>query len=708
MTKWILLIALALGGVVLWKFGPMLMGDSPPAESTAAKSGDPFLTHVPSDTVFYAGGHYDEAILRALAGFYQYPLSPTQMAQFKTLLATPGEPQPALAFFKSLVQQLSQAHPAGGVDALFEVGVAQNGYSAFYAHGAVPVFRISVADSQKLMATVDAAVADSGWQYTTQTLGQATVHTWPLTKPDAPMELQLALALETGSATLTLFSTEDDNSVRQARVAQSPITDSMEASQQLSDIRSQYQFDDATLTLVNFLELATGLLEPDANRLGKDLARYLPEDAKGQWRSELSDACKTEYKAMVATAPRFMSGTTQMATTDKGVSMEGRMIWEMTDASIKPDLAKFRGHIPSHATDSASAIVSFGLGLNTNELVPALTALWTRFVQAPYTCESLVALQEKAKETNPAMLQMFLGMAQGVKGVGFSIFDFSLNAISQQPERMEMLLSVAAESPATLAAMTAMLPMPELNNIVIPADGTPVEVSPPMMPGQSFKVAIKGKHLVVYTGATAEPLANALATEDLTLNGLLGMGLNYRKMGDFFDVMSMGAAMGGQSCLETEEMRHTMGSLNMDMTLLTDVSDDGLDSTFSGTFDQPLLQRFTAGGSYQVEVMNEMCVWENAGVEVWGPEGKGSVTETYLGSDCVNYEMQFDWRQAGNEVIFTNSESRSRDTCDAAWEKDSSTEPYACTLMNIEEDSFQCLFDAGTEDAVIYRYKIAS
>ncbi len=708
MTKWILLIALALGGVVLWKFGPMLMGDSSPAESTAAMKGDPFLTHVPSDTVFYSGGRYDEAILRAIAGFYQYPLSPTQMAQFKTLLGTSGESQPAVDFFKALAQQLSKAHAASGVDALFEAGVAKNGFSAFYAHGAVPVFRISVADPQKLMALVDAAVADSGWQYTTQTLGQATVHTWPLTEPDSPLGLQLALALETGSATLTLFSSQDDNGVRQARVAQSPIGDSMEASQQLSKIRSHYQYDDGALTLMNFLELVTGILEPDANRLGQDLARYLPENMKGQWRSELSDACKTEFKAIAATAPRLVSGTTQLSTTDKGVSMEGRMVWEMTDASIKPDLTKLRGHIPSHASDSASAIVSFGLGLNTNELVPALTALWTRFVQAPYTCESLVALQEKAKGTNPAMLQMFLGMAQGVKGVGLSIFDFSLNAITQQPERMEMLLSVAAESPATLAAMTAMLPMPELNNIVIPSDGTAVEVSPPMMPGQSFKVAIKGNHLVVYTGATAEPFANALATEDLALNGLMGMGFNYRKMGDVFDVMSMGAAMGGQSCIEAEEMRHTMASLNMDISMLTDVSENGLDSAFSGSFDQPSLQRFSAGGSYQVETMNEMCVWESAGIEVWGPESKGSVTETYPGSDCVNYEMQFDWRQAGNEVIFTNSNSRTRDACDAAWEEDSNSEPYACVLMNIEEDSFQCLFDAGTEDAVIYRYKKAS
>lgn len=709
MSKWILIIALALGGVLIWKFGPSFWGSKGGGEVVTATGDDPFLAHIPADTIFYSGGEYDEASLRATSAFYAFPMMPSQSAEFSAMFERfdLGN-SPAGKFFESLIKQFKiDPTVTDFISGLQAAGIALNGHFAIYAHGAVPVIRLTVADSTKLMAKVDKAVADSGLQYATQTIGGATVYLWEVTPKDEPVAVTLALAIQGNLATITAFVNDDGESDQQARIGTTAEVDSLAKAGTVKALKDKYGYMDLSVAYVQIANIAKGLTDNTANSFGKDLARYLPKEQQAKLFNEESAACRKEFAALFSAAPRVVTGYTELKPGVQTVTMKGGAVWEITNAGVKTELGKMRGHVPSNALDSKNSLFSVGMGVNMDTLVPALTALWGQFTQAPFTCDTLVQAQEAAKEKNPAMLQMFLGLANGVQGVGVSLYDLAIGAM-MMPEKLDVLVSIAANSPETIAAMTKMLPLPELNGLVIPSDGTPVKVSVPMVPPTvEINAAIKGKHLVVYAGELGAAAAQKLTSEPLDANGVYGLGLNYRKLEGMMDLLSQGMNFAGEtSCIEAQETRHMMSQLKMDFSFLMDFNNNGVDTTFDGSIDPPKTQSLKVGGKYKLEYLNENCGWEPAGTEEWAADGTGSVKEFYADLGCDTYAATYNWKQQGNKVAFTNNKSRTREDCESEWEPDDSDENQTCHLMNANDDTFQCLFDAGTEDAAIYRYSL--
>ena len=711
MSKWILIIALVLGGVLLWKFGPSMTSGGGSEVSTASGE-NPFLAHIPADTIIYSGGEYDEALLRATAAFYTFPMMPSQSAELTKALEhfDLGE-APIGQFFESLFNQfMDDPAVTDLVSGMQAAGIALEGHAAFYAHGAIPVLRLTLADSSKLMAKVDKAVADSQLPYTTETLGPATVHLWDVTpegQTNKDNSIHVVLATQGDLATITTFIGKDDESVRKARLGLTPVANSLASAGTLTALQSQYGYSELSLAFVHVANIANGIADFTANSFGQDLARYIPEEQQADMFKEESAACRKEFAGLFASAPRIVTGYTELKPGADTVSMAGSFVWELNNESVKGELGKVRGHVPSHVLDSKNSFMSFGLGLNSDTMVPALTALWSQFTQAPFTCDQLVKAQAAMKEKNPAMMQMFLGMAQGVQGFGVSLFDIALNAM-KMPEQLDLLISIAATTPETIAAMTSMIPLPDLNGIVIPSDGTPVKLNIPMVPPSiEVNAAIKGKHIVVYAGAQAEAAANALTNDTLDPNGVYGMAFNYRKLAGMMDLISQNMNFAGEtSCIEAQETLHVFSQLNMDGYILMDFTANGLDMGFAGSIDPPKTNTLKVGGKYALEYLNENCGWEPAGTEEWANDGNGSVQEYYADLGCDTYKATYQWKQQGHKVVFTNHKSETRETCEDEWAPGEDSDEEICHLINADGSTFQCLFDAGTEDAAIYRYTL--
>lgn len=708
MSKWILLIALALGGFLVWKFVPLNnFGPLSNKAQPLAAGADEFLEFIPSDTIFYSGGPYDQTLIKVASAYYSMPLAPTQVQQLESLASnTQSTEQPVLRLLKSFYKQFNAQSDLSMDEKRQAMGIAATGNYAIYAHGAVPVMRLSISDKSKMAAVFEKAFLDSGLTATQQMVGSADVRLLDITSDNEAVNAYLAVALYETNVTVTLFFDQDDDSVRKARLGQTPVTDSLAAVGEVSKLQNQYGLMDAGMTFLSIVEVVNGFLDFNANSFGKDLAKYLPDAVKANLADGVSPECRKDFGGLLAGMPRMIAGYTELGDEGDVLVSNGDFIWELANTAVKDELIKIRGHVPSHAMDSTDAIASAGTGLNMDALVPVLTSLWSRFTQAPYTCDTLVAAQAKAKQQNPAMLQMFLGMAQGVKGLGVSLYDIKMGP-AMQPEYVSMLASIASDSPSALAAMTGMIPLPGLNGLVIPADGTPVDINLPMLPPAiKAKAAIKGKFIVLYAGAEGEQAAAALATEQLTANGLYGFGIDYRKFASIYDLIptDMVSPMGaGTACVDQEEGRHVMSAIPMDFSFILDFDQAGMNLKAKVLVDDTDANPMAPRGAYTIEYLNEYCQWEAAGTETFNKDGSGSVSESSADGSCVILESTYKWRFDGSKFLMTEVTGRHRDDCSSEWQKNKN-DTYSCRVLNITPESFQCLYDAGSEDARIYRY----
>lgn len=696
MTKWIAIAAVVIGGLLVWKFAPAPSG----------ADGKDITAYVPADTILYIGGNSSAELANFMENYPLFPTTPTQSAELKNMFSELGDEEaPSAKFIASIQRQMDEANSGGSMASMLETaGIANTGAYAIYLHGAFPVAQLSLADPAAFTAMIDTAVNDSGFNYTQSTIGNAEVKQWRLNKEEGEVNLDLAIATNGNDLTITFFTNKDDDATKAERLGQTKPASSLADTGEITTLSQQYGFNDYMISLIHIERIVQGLVKPESNRFGQDLQRLLPEDSKEAFTSELSEACKTDYASLAASMPRMVGGYTDLNVKGDTLHSEGKFLIELTNQGVKGELAKMRGHIPLHTLNASDKLMTIGTGLDMDTLVPAITALWNQFTQAPYQCENLVAMQEQAKQTSPAMLAMAMGMAQGVKGLGVSIYDFELDQM-MMPSTLSFIASVATENPSTLAAMTSMIPVPGINTLAIPEDGTPVVVALPMLPPSiEVKAAIKGKHLVVYSGEKAEAVANSIASEALTANGLYSFGVNYRRAGELFKLQSQGAftQAGGGDCIAKEEMLHIMSHLKLDFAMAMDASAEGIETTIAGSMDKPAYIKVNPVGEYTISMQDESCNWLETGKETIKADGSGELTE---GSEegCATYKSKYKWTKTGNVITMNAETNEYRGDCASEWEQDT-PESFECHLLNVTENSFQCLFEPGTDEAFIYLY----
>jgi len=93
---------------------------------------------------------------------------------------------------------------------------------------------------------------------------------------------------------------------------------------------------------------------------------------------------------------------------------------------------------------------------------------------------------------------------------------------------IDALISITSNNPQGLITMANGL-NPEMPPITMPADGSAIDFPFPLPIAAQVKLAIKGKHLVAFTGARATALADALAAAAPTPNGLFALSMDYAR-----------------------------------------------------------------------------------------------------------------------------------------------------------------------------------
>jgi hypothetical protein len=448
MKKALLAILIAgLAAVVIWKYptGEWLdkeltsdLVDKLPTlvdEDSAIK----LTQYVPADTVFYLGGRVDEAMYTFMADYPVMSLSASERATLHQLKAEIiKENSPQARFIQYLINDYSKHNDGSYRQFIDYLGLAGQGEYAFYLHGIVPVFHTQINDRTKLISLLKRASAESGLSYQEQTMDSATVLIWELDE----VQPQLMVATTDTSAILSFVMPQDQESTIRQRLGLSEVgTPFTEKEQQL---REQYGYTDDMLVQFSLEELAKGLFKVDGSSLAADIERYIPapvfNDAIGG-KAQLQ-SCKTDILGLIANAPRMVMGYRRVQFDDQNLLATTHGIWEINNAQVMEALKQLQGTLPQHVLNSSDKLVSLGLALDMAQLAPAVTSLWESFTSAQFSCVELIEAQKEASQFSPMMLGMVTGMAQGLKGVGLSVFDLKVTPEALQPVQLDAALTV--------------------------------------------------------------------------------------------------------------------------------------------------------------------------------------------------------------------------------------------------------------------------
>lgn len=661
--------------------------------------------YVPADTIYYLGAQSTESLTQFMADYY-FGGTPGGQAKLLHLASklTEEADTPPKAFAAFLIDKFQKQQDGSLASITRFFGLASSGQTALYSHGVMPVLKLPLKHPEQLNALIDEATQASGLTHRTIDIGGKSVRLWDLDNGKNE-QLSIALLVDTNYATVTLLRNSDSQALHKERLGLSKPARSLADSKELLELEEKYNYSGDYSGFIHFERIAAALITPEDSLFGRELNSLMPQN---KISDTLTPECAADYLTLAHAVPRLVLGYEKMAIANNVLDIESSITLEITNDKVNGELAKMRGHISQHAQRADDKILSFAYGIDLDQITPALTALWTDFTQQPFKCQMLLDLQQQAKQSNPMMLGMVFGMAQGIKGVAMSIYDLEF-AQGPIPSSVSALISIAAENPSAVAALTAMAPLPALANLDIPADGTAVAIELPLLPpGLELKAAVKGKHLVIYAGEQAAQAAQSLASESLAANGLFGASVNYKNIAklitkiDFAQMPGLGGSV--DSCIAQMDFLDSMSSVSGSFYLHTDHSKDGWTMRVTGAMDKPESSTHKINGQYTTEYMDDYCQWQPMGNEQFNMDGNGQLSERDADDKCDIYIEEFQWSQLGGRLDITTQKQIERDSCSEAPVTTTPANIEICFISQASADQFVCHYNPDTDESAVLRY----
>ena len=540
--------------------------------SSSSASANPLLDYIPADTPVFTGQLKPFPLknyLQSISSNYQQ-YSTDSLAQLGDL------DSPMAKFFVSIYKQYMDGMK-DPTALLKTFGLPNEIKPYFYTLGVVPVLKTDINQIDAFWALLDKAEQESGYTHEKRTLAGIDYRAYSFAEEGSTDKADLLFAHKDGILTVTFSASSIEPEVLEMALGLKKPAQSLAASGMLQEIIKTHGFMDDSISFINHVEIVKAITSQDGNMLAKQLTKFLAEEGQGEdpLAQIRTPECRTELTAIAANWPRTVGGLTAFTSTEKESHMAASFVIESKNQAILTALQKMRGFIPTHLADINSTIFSMGLGIDVNEVAPSLTAIWDDLQKPQLTCAPLAELQAELSQQSPAMLGMFTGMANGVKGLSVSLLDYKMSSQDQEPklESLDALISLTADNPSMLFNMVKPF-APMLAELQVADNGEPTDLSPLLMlpPELNIKpmLAIKGQHLVVYSGDKGLALANKLASEKPSANGLYSMSADYGKM--FTPVLTL-LEMTGEPV--PEELQ-ALKDYNMRVQMSFDVNKQGL------------------------------------------------------------------------------------------------------------------------------------
>lgn len=560
--------------------------------------------YVPADTHFYMGTGRRMPVEQLLVLMPQLDL--------------PGSTEGAEAFesimgiFENPVERMAE----WGIDSDIQISM--------YTVGILPVVRIALKDSAKFEAALDALetehevksrklrgkgfnsrfysmdnlseigkkveeVSDSATDSAANSATTSEDKKEAAEKEDVPAGL--LIANDGTDVILSFISDGQDTALIDSVTGVTKPSRSIAESGKLKQLRKQWAYGNEMVSFVDIQQVAETLTgnESDSSRQLSDLLKNEPEavQALAEMRSE---PCRAEITATAASWPMFVSGTRKFEVNEKEASYDSHMAVVVKHELLRETLMLLRGVVPT-SQSSSQAMVSVGLGITVDKLAQAVGQFSQLLASMNYQCSKMAGLNDLAKTDLSAAsmgVVMFGGLARGVQGLSFNVFDVEVNPKgSPEPlKNVDTAIAVSATDPALLVQTLKM--MPQLGMLgELPLDGSELVLNSllpiPVPENIQIKAAIKGKNIVIYSGEQGTDYANRLGGNDS--EGFFQTRVNTRLI---MDKVRAVMEMAGQDPEGMEDMMAIMDAYPQgDLNYMLDFTEEGIELNVGGTFDIP-------------------------------------------------------------------------------------------------------------------------
>lgn len=580
------------------------------------------------------------------------------------------------------------------------IGLDPTGWATLYPVGGTFMLRLDVSDSERTLTWLKQMFQAQDIAVRTESVPEG--YWWELLLNPPIQESQAWVALTEQHLVLALTAATVDESTLLARLWGQPVTPSLATASTIADLQAQYGFLASQLGWVDVVEVLRTLISVERTALAQE------------WKLEMQPApsavCEAEWLSLAQQSPRLVMGYTHYDVSDDVIDAEGKLIVELNNASVQQQISRLQGSMPNDLMDTRRSLFSMGMGVNMDTFSPVVVGWWQRIAQQPWACPTLQELQQEVAAFDPTTLAVATAIMQGAQSLVVEMFalgeqDDSAGMLNQLGD-IDALLAVKTRDPFLLAAILGQN-VPFLKGVVIPATGEAVTLPVPF-PGLRLQARVAGDYLVVYQG----PKASARAAE---LSGVPHSPAFIRAAVDAAPVLAQlerqlidwmpSGSMTAESC---ESLRSSMDELSRFDQIVGGMEVRMADAGVQ--WDQKVqIRRGTQAatgpiaGTYELAILEDDCRWSPIGIERLNADQSASYQEPdrFVNSTCNLYETRYEWRVTGNALIWANSESRSRNSCNetfAAWEADA--EDSHCELLRQYANGvFECqvVFDGVPE-----------
>ncbi|WP_435236972.1 hypothetical protein ACR30L_05195 [Psychromonas sp. PT13] len=525
MKKVIIIAAIAAAGAGAY----MISQQQQPSQTTAYN----VLNYVPADTPLFTGQLEPFPIKDYLTSAPTIA-SPNQQKMIDDLHA---KNDPKIDFFANIFSDYLQGlqNPEQFIKTF---GLPEKSRGYFYTLGLLPVIKIEVENPQAIWDLLDKNEKETGFMHHEGTEQSLTYRAYSLTDESDPANLELVIAIDKGWLTITLNSALSEPSLLSTALGLTEAKASLAASGKIDEIIKKHNFNNASVSFINHIEIIKGLTTVDGNQLARQLTKLETEFNEPIFSEIRTPECATDFASIANNWPQTVAGYTDMTITKEQSTLQMSAIVESKNQVILTALQNIRGYIPNYIGNMEDSILSMGVGIDAAQLTDSLTSIWQDLQTPAYTCQPLAEIQDNIGQSGASigMMGMGISMANGIKGAGFALLDYSLKQTENMPsiDNVDALISVTADNPLQILNSIKMFMPPELQQLQLTDNGEPVSLNTlfpiPAELNIDPKLAIKGNHLVIYSGEKSKAAADTLATEKPSQNGIYDLSVDFKKL----------------------------------------------------------------------------------------------------------------------------------------------------------------------------------
>lgn len=371
-----------------------------------------------------------------------------------------------VAFLDQMIEEFSAMQQWTDMSNL---GLEADGLGVLYGIGLVPVVRMELGDLPRFRAFVERLAGAAEVELQQSGSARQPVWVWPLDRAE------LIIAISDGHVVMSILPQSSSTQARKLLLAKPAKAlghaglKAFNRREALLGFLSGY---------VNFAKLSERITSSPGR-----LEREFVDKLDMQW-PELSDECRTQWRAIAGIAPQLSMGFTRFD--PRGIDARGVL-------HLRPDLLAALRPLSSSAPplEQQTGLFSMTVAVDPLKAIEFMQARVAAVAEEPFTCPDLLKLNADIAELGQRLAQVPPALLIGLQGMALSLDQMEFDE-SSNPTHVGLTAAIRSLQPAMLLGLLQMS-VPQIGQSGLSDDGQSVTIG-------DLELGILGKLSLLQTG----------------------------------------------------------------------------------------------------------------------------------------------------------------------------------------------------------------